>query len=134
MTAYDELCCYTLSLGDPEFIHQHVVDAYAAQTATADDKPIRLAFALVGLYLHLERGFTGKQVQLAHMKLAQRKQEWPRFDLPEWRGNLTAADPMDAPPGAERDAAIKRWCQDVWLAYESQKDVLVSLLRSNGVL
>ena len=38
---------------------QHVVDAYAAQTARASTKPITLAFALVGLYLHLEKNQTG---------------------------------------------------------------------------
>ena len=31
--AYHELCCYTLSHGHPSFIHQHVVDAFAAQDA-----------------------------------------------------------------------------------------------------
>ena len=61
-TAYHELCCYTLTHGDPAFIHQHVVDAYAAQDASNTDNPIRLTFALVGLYLHVERGFTGRQV------------------------------------------------------------------------
>jgi hypothetical protein len=42
---YNELCCYTLSHGDPSFIHQHVVDAYAAQTADDRSKPIGLTFA-----------------------------------------------------------------------------------------
>lgn len=29
--AYNQLRCYTLVHGDPAFIHQHVVDAFAAQ-------------------------------------------------------------------------------------------------------
>jgi hypothetical protein len=29
--AYNELCCYTLAHGDASFIHQHVVDAFAAR-------------------------------------------------------------------------------------------------------
>lgn len=29
---YNELCYYTLSHGDSSFIHQHVVDAFAAQS------------------------------------------------------------------------------------------------------
>jgi len=37
--AYHELCAYTLSLGDAEFIHQHVVDAFAAQDATPSTRP-----------------------------------------------------------------------------------------------
>ena len=35
--AYNELCCYTLTHGDPAFIHQHVVDAFAVQTADEDE-------------------------------------------------------------------------------------------------
>jgi hypothetical protein len=31
--AYHELCAYTLQRGDAAFIHQHVVDAFAAQRA-----------------------------------------------------------------------------------------------------
>ncbi len=32
-------------------------------------------FALVDLYLACERGYTGRQVQLAHMALARRRRE-----------------------------------------------------------
>jgi hypothetical protein len=35
--AYDEVYVYTM--GRPRFILQHVVDAFAAQTATDDSKP-----------------------------------------------------------------------------------------------
>jgi hypothetical protein len=30
---YNELAFYTLALGDPAFIHQNIVDAFAAQHA-----------------------------------------------------------------------------------------------------
>ena len=49
--AYEELQYYTLGHGDHTFIHQHAVDAWAAQHADHNTKPITLAFALVGLYL-----------------------------------------------------------------------------------
>jgi hypothetical protein len=62
--AYNELCYYTLPHGDPAFIHQHVVDAFAAQTCSENDKPIKLTFALAGLFLYVEKQFTGRQVQL----------------------------------------------------------------------
>ena len=75
--AYHELCAYTLSHGAPEFLHQHVVDAFAAQGASVESKPIGVTMALVGLYLHAERGFTGRQVQRVHMLLAQRKRQCP---------------------------------------------------------
>jgi uncharacterized protein DUF5946 len=81
--AYNELQGYTLGLGDERFIHQHVVDAWMAQHADERTKPIGLTFALVGLYLHVQRGFSGRQVQRAHMFLARRKRTWPSFPLPE---------------------------------------------------
>ncbi len=84
---YNELSCYTIAHGDAAFIHQHIVDAFIAQTADESTKPISLTFALVGLYLHVERQFTGRQVQLAHMKLAQD------------RGAITVTDVMAAPAG-----------------------------------
>jgi len=57
--AYNQLQCYTLEHGGPEFIHQHVVDAWAAQYADENSKPIVLPFTLAGLYLHLEKGVHG---------------------------------------------------------------------------
>lgn len=58
--AYNELCYYTLPHGDPAFIHQHVVDAYAAQNVSEKDKPIKLTFALAGLFLYVDKQFTGR--------------------------------------------------------------------------
>src|SRR5574340_540297 len=92
--AYHELCAYTLDHArcDPSFIHQHVVDAFAAQHAGEDSKPIGVAFALVGLYLHVERHFSGRRVRRTHMELARSKRPWPRFALPDDRGPMTATD------------------------------------------
>src|SRR5689334_18017315 len=114
LEAYHELSCYTLAHGHEGFLHQHAVDAFAAQTATAEDKPIQLAFALLGLYLHLERGFTGRQVQLAHMKLGRQRVPWPRFPIPEDRGRITVHDVLRQPAGPERDSFLRLWCADVW--------------------
>src|SRR5690349_20552503 len=84
----EELTAWSLSLGDKAFVHQHVVDAWAAQHASEQSRPISVAFALIGLYLHLERGLTGRQVQRVHMLLGQPRgrgpgrKDWPRFPLP----------------------------------------------------
>lgn len=131
--AYHELCAYTLQNADARFIHQHVVDAYAAQTATAATKPIRLVFALVGLHLHLEVGKTGREVQLAHMQMARRKREWPKIALPEARGLVTAIDVMRAPAGAERERAIDQWCEAVWEAFSGQAGVIAALVDEYAV-
>ena len=131
--AYDELASYTLTLGDTAFIHQHVVDAFAAQNATEATKAITVAFALIGLYLHVERGFTGRQVQRAHMMLARRSRSWPVFRLPETRGTMTAADVLAAPAGTARDRAITAWCASVWSAYAEIAPEVAALARKHGL-
>jgi hypothetical protein len=130
--ALNELSCYTLSLGDRTFIHQHVVDASAAQNADEHTKPIAVTFALLGLYLHLEKQFTGRQVQRVHMALAKKREQWPKFPLPADRGSITAADVMAVPPGTERDQAIDRWCQSVWAAFHDSRQQIIDLLRDRG--
>ncbi len=130
--AYDALCAYTLTLGDPAFIHQHVIDAFAAQNATDTSRPIHVAFALVGLYLHVERGFTGRQVQQVHQQLARHRGNWPSFTLPRTRGQLTAIDVMKAPEGPKRDRAIHEWCTAVWDAFAGNLTVVISLLNDRG--
>ena len=120
-----ELSYYTLGHPDPAFIHQHIVDAFTAQNADQNSKPIAVAFALMGLCLYLEKNYTGKQVQLAHMALARRNREWPKFALPKSRGEITVADVLNEPGGAKRDTKIREWCASVWQAYsESHQNVL----------
>jgi hypothetical protein len=128
-SAYHELSAYTLQRGDPSFIHQHVVDAWAAQHASPDSKPIGVFFALVGLYLHVERGLTGREVQRVHMKLAKQREPWPVGTLPVARGAITALDVLAAPEGKARDAKIDEWCESVWRAYADSRDAVVELLR-----
>src|ERR1700758_82059 len=94
--AYNEVYVYTM--GRPGFILQHVVDAFAVQTADSDTKPIAIVFGLVGLYLHVEKQFSGSQVQRAHSTLAKKKQEWPRMILPNYRGSITVIDVLASEP------------------------------------
>ena len=127
---YHELTAYTLGHMDPAFIHQYVVDAFAAQTADADTKPITLAFALVGLYLAAERQYSGRQVQRVHTLLARRRRRWPSFDIPDHRGPITVLDVMDTAPGPGRDEMIRMWVASVWQAYVAQRDGVLDLLKT----
>lgn len=131
--AYSEVYCYTMTHSAPTFILQHVVDAYAAQRASATTKPIALAMALVGLYLHVERQRTGREVQRVHMLLARRKPAWPAFPLPASRGSITAELVLAAPAGSERDAAIEAWCAAVWAAYRDARPAVLALLAEQGI-
>jgi hypothetical protein len=144
LDAYHELSAYTLTHGDLTFIHQHVVDAWAAQHADAGVKAIGLTFALAGLYLHLERGFSGRQVQRAHMEMGRRirlrpgfggrERQWPEFAMPAQRGSITAREVMAAPEGPLRDAAIDDWCRSVWDAFSANRPIIEALLREYGIV
>jgi hypothetical protein len=127
---YDELSLYTLSHPDPAFIHQYAVDTFAAQVADQDTKPITLAFALIGLYLHIERNVTGRNIQHMHMLLARHRKQWPTFELPADRGEITVSTVLDAPPGAERDEMINTWSATVWQAYRASRASVAALLRA----
>ncbi len=126
---YNELTYYTLAHPDPSFIHQNVVDAFTAQTADEHTKPIAVAFALIGLYLYLERNLTGKQVQRAHMQLAKKRKQWPVFELPSERGAITVSEVMAAPAGAERDARIRDWCAAVWAEWRPSQERVRTLVK-----
>lgn len=132
--AYHELCAYTLTRGDATFIHQHVVDAFAIQHAGPASKPIQVVFALAGLYLHVERGLSGRQVQQAHMRMARTRREWPALALPESRGAVTASAVLAVPAGDERDRAIDAWAASVWDATATHRGTIEDLLRACQVL
>jgi hypothetical protein len=130
--AYDELYIYTMGRGGASFILQHVVDAFGAQTASEDTKPIGLTFALVGLYLHVEKQFSGREVQLVHMQLGRQKRQWPAVPLPRDRGSMTAVDVLAVREGTDRDLAIDAWCRSVWAAFRDSRQTIVDLLRERA--
>src|SRR3954466_5026740 len=104
------------------------------ETASAYTKPIGVVFGLVGLYLHVEKQFSGGQVQKVHLALGRRKREWPRVNLPENRGSMTVADVLAATAGPERDRAIEDWCQSVWTACSANRGMLIELLKEYEVI
>jgi hypothetical protein len=126
---FDELSYYTLAQPRSSFIHQVAIDTFTAQQADETTKAIAVVFALVGLYLHVERNFTGLQVQKVHMQLAGRRKEWPLLPLPQERGAIEVSDALAAAPGPERDAMIERWCASVWGAWEGSRAAIAELLQ-----
>ena len=63
-------------------------------------------------------------MQIAHVKLTKHRKQWPKFDLPEYRGYVTVYDVLNAPRGLELDEMIHKWCVSVWDAYmDSHKKV-----------
>jgi Family of unknown function (DUF5946) len=132
---YHELSCYTLAHPGPSFIHQHIVDAYTAQRANETTKPIALVFALIGLYLHVEKTFTGRQVQRFHMELAKIRRQWVRPQLPKERGAITVRHVLAAAGGPSRDALIDSWCASVWEAWNESHGHIANLAKNElGIL
>lgn len=129
--AYHEVYAYATTR--PAFLLQHVVDAHAAQTATPETKPIALLFALVGLYLRVEGGRSGSEVQRVHRLLAKQKCAWPVIPLPADRGSVSAGDVLAAAPGEQRDAAVDLWCRSVWDAFRESRACIVGVLASRGI-
>jgi hypothetical protein len=111
---FSDLSFYTVSKQDAEFIHQYAVDAYEAQHAGGKTRNITAAFGLIGLYLALEKGYTGKQVQQAHMQIAKIRKDWSRLEPPVRPAQLTVMDVLKAPDGMEKDTMIRQWMKAVW--------------------
>jgi len=133
--ALAELSAYTLTRLDAEFIHQHVVDAYGAQHggfqgSVRERRPasnIGVAFSLLGLYLALEKGYTGRQVQRAHMALGKWRKKYPPPGCSPERALLTVVDVMKAEPGAGREEMLKKWAAAVWDSWKAGQDWTRSL-------
>ena len=119
---YDELASFTLSLGYGDFIHQLAVDTYAAQHSGPGTKPIRTVFSLIGLYLTFERGYTGRQVQQAHMILGKKRRQWPLLNPP---GEKTWLTVQDIVPGLTKENYRERlnsWGKSVWGAWNPRHE------------
>lgn len=122
MQLYYEITYYTLSKNDAGFIHQYVVDSYAAQHSGPMTRTITTAFALIGLFLAVERGYTGKMVQEAHMKIAKVRREWPRLDPPVQPAKLTVVDVLRADTNEEKDCMIRKWSLSVWESWSDHHE------------
>ena len=127
---FDELSFYTLAHGDPAFIHENSADAYRAQHVDETTKPMTAVFAVMGLYLYLEKNFTGREVQLAHMRMARQRRKWPMLALPDRTARITVADVVAAEPGPIRDAMIRDWCAAVWETWQGSRAQIASLAKT----
>ncbi|HEX4749673.1 MAG TPA: DUF5946 family protein [Bryobacteraceae bacterium] len=127
---FHELLAYTASKMDAAFIHQHVVDAYAVQYAREAKKPISVVFGMIGLYLHCEKNFTGREVQKAHMRLAKRRKNWFSPAIPEGGPTVEINDVLSAEPGAARDAMIHKWAAAVWETCTNARPEIVELAKT----
>lgn len=132
---YANVSAYTMNHPNPVFfIHQYVVDAYAAQHASQNQQPTSILFALVGLYLFTEKNYSGRQVQKAHMQLAKNKLSVPRFSFPQEKAIFSVAHVLKADPGEARDLMIKEWARSVWQTWKPEQTAIEDFLRGQKIL
>ena len=127
---YWQLSALTLSLDDPDFPHQLGVDSYAAQHSGLNVKPITTVFALVGLYLTFEKGYTGRAVQLAHVKLGRKHINWPRFQAPDAKADVTVRDVLQRITASNYNEQLQRWGHSVWAIWQSDHAKISNLVNS----
>ncbi len=125
---YWELSAFTLSLRDTDFIHQLAVDAYAAQHSGPQVKPISTAFALIGLYLTFKRGYTGREVQKAHMALDKLHIRWPVFEPPTGKSALTVLDAVRNVTAENHRELITKWGKSVWDTWQPEHERISRLV------
>lgn len=126
---YNELSYYSLTHRDKDyFVHQHIVDAYSASHPSKEDKAVKLAFALIGLCLFVNYGYTGRQIQQAHMELAKTRKVWPLFKSPEKKSKITISDILKTTTYSSRDALIKDWAKEVWQTWQDQHKIVMEIV------
>ncbi len=109
--------------------HQLLVDTYAAQHAGDQTAAITTAFALIGLDLALDHGWTGIEVRDAHQLLAGRYRDWPRFRAPRARAEKTVQDLALAATPREYVEVLDRWARAVWRSWRDMQPHVVELAR-----
>lgn len=134
VSLYGELTAYTIMKQDITFIHQLVVDAYAAQHVGKTTKNITTVYSLVGLYLVNEHRFSGRQVQQAHMKLSKYRIKWPYFEPPKHTCDIHVFRIMNTDEGDQRDEMIKKWSEGVWMSWEHKHEWVRNICREYELL
>ena len=118
---------------------QLTIDTYGAQHAGGATPPIRVAYALAGLWLAIEHGFSGEEVRAVHRRMGHPTGSWPAFDAPppdrDW---MTVVDVAEVGVRQHSESgharAAQRWAEEVWAAWlevaPGTDDAVESMLRS----
>ncbi len=102
-----------------------IVDSYGAQHAGGPAKKMGVVFAVTGLYLYLEKGYTGKDVRQAHADMAQHKgYNWPALLSPDPKYRMTISDVITA---TDKDKAIHEWAVSTWAAWQKDRALIITI-------
>jgi hypothetical protein len=101
-------------------LHQLTEDAYGAQHAGPKVPAIGMAFALIGLHLALDEGWSGNGVRSAHQYIAAHHRDWPRFAAPQIVAGLTIAHVAGSSTPEEHASRVRAWAASVWESWSAE--------------
>ena len=105
-------------------LHQLSVDAYGAQHTGPQVPAMRTAFALIGLHLALDAGWSGNAVRAAHQYLAAQPRDWPHFATPQTRAALTIAHVARSQTPEEHATRVRAWAASVWDSWSTAHEAV----------
>jgi hypothetical protein len=114
---------------DASFKHQIAIDCYGAQHIGGPSKPVTAVYALVGLCLHVERGFSGRQIQAAHMLLARTRSNWPTLSAPATHYRVTVDMVVAAGCASSRAQQLEAWAVCTWEAWRNEQQWVRNIIR-----
>jgi hypothetical protein len=91
-------------------------------------KPVTITFALVGLYLIFERGYTGREVHRAHMLLGKLQKKWPRFESKIKGDEITVAEILQTISKDNFKEVLSRWGKSVWDSWKPEHENVKKLV------
>lgn len=100
--------------------HRFTVDAYAVQHPGDNSRrAVQSVYVhLARLYLQLERGINGKQVNYFMKKMINYKTEYKWLSPPDFSGTLNINDVAKAKNLEEHKTLVYKWAESVWSAWE----------------
>lgn len=137
--AYGDLLAREYANPDLMKVHRLTVDAYAAQHPGVPGRRSTQSVwvHLAGLYLTVERGLSSDFARQVIGKMASEARNLEWRTPPEQRGQCRVTDVLAAEGAASHQAAVFRWAEDVWRAWEPHHGVIIaaaecSVARASG--
>lgn len=109
-------------------VHQMTVDSYALQHAGGPHPDKSVAIHLAGLHAAFVLEIPQTQIPRLLQRLADRIDEWPRFDPPRSCGPMTAFDVALASDAIEHITRVKKWASFVWSAWSVHHDSIANFV------
>jgi hypothetical protein len=102
------------------------VDAYAAQHPGEDNAQARNSAGvhLSRLCLLLELGWPMERANEAMVEISAKKRRYPWLTPPEFRGERTVRDVLEAATPSEHEARVREWAESVWAAWSGHHDIV----------